>query len=628
MSESAWQDRLAALSPGWTAATVYLQRQLRQTLTYNLYARDLSNDKMTVSMVFDLEAIEADLLSPELSQDGWLELNDSQLGLLLQTGPTDETRRVRDYLELTVQPADSQVTLRAGVAKSLIERSVEPQRRLLLIYLTGGAVLGLLISLLLGVRQYRPFSRLYERLPAADPQTLPAITYRGTLQAVETLLDEQTALRSRYETLRRERLALTLDMTLHGLPLTPATEALLADLPLLWQPFCLVLIQPAGDAAAEPSGDVSRPPAGMAAAAPDGSAPDSRASQLRHLTDPAFWSDYLPAGSYYVQARGSQCLLLISTEPAAWQPVRETAADPALTPLSAPAAASKHLPLTVTDLAELLRSCPASRYAGISQIRQGPAQLPRALVEAQTALHNGLQLAQPVVTYQPEKAAVTVELDPGELWQLILNESQAALAAYFEQLIARLQPEGNTDSLSATVCYYNIISVFQHIAANLELKEPPGFFPYQVRQSVRANFSRLAESGELLRRQAAAQKGQGKYQQARQALAYIRKHYRNPSLSLLTVAEAVGLSERYLSALLTEATGASYHEWLSRLRRDKAQQLLTQSEQSVKEIALLVGYDNVNTFYKAFRKWTGLTPLQYRRSFGQATAAIMQLNDQ
>ena len=183
---------------------------------------------MTVSMVFDLEAIEADLLSPELSQDGWLELNDSQLGLLLQTGPTDETRRVRDYLELTVQPADSQVTLRAGVAKSLIERSVEPQRRLLLIYLTGGAVLGLLISLLLGVRQYRPFSRLYERLPAADPQTLPAITYRGTLQAVETLLDEQTALRSRYETLRRERLALTLDMTLHGLPLTPATEGSLS----------------------------------------------------------------------------------------------------------------------------------------------------------------------------------------------------------------------------------------------------------------------------------------------------------------------------------------------------------------------------------------------------------------
>ncbi|MGH8493959.1 MAG: AraC family transcriptional regulator ligand-binding domain-containing protein [Moraxellaceae bacterium] len=59
------------------------------------------------------------------------------------------------------------------------------------------------------------------------------------------------------------------------------------------------------------------------------------------------------------------------------------------------------------------------------------------------------------------------------------------------------------------------------------------------------------------------------------------------------------------------AVETSYNDILEDYRRDLAERLL-QTTQSIEDIAYLVGFSDPSAFYRAFRRWTGMTPLRYR----------------
>ena len=48
------------------------------------------------------------------------------------------------------------------------------------------------------------------------------------------------------------------------------------------------------------------------------------------------------------------------------------------------------------------------------------------------------------------------------------------------------------------------------------------------------------------------------------------------------------------------------------MRREMALKLLRQSDLAIYEVALLLGYSEPSTFYRAFRRWTESSPQQYR----------------
>lgn len=49
------------------------------------------------------------------------------------------------------------------------------------------------------------------------------------------------------------------------------------------------------------------------------------------------------------------------------------------------------------------------------------------------------------------------------------------------------------------------------------------------------------------------------------------------------------------------------------MRIENANEYLAESEMSIDKIASLVGYSNLTSFYKAFQKWAGCTPAEYRK---------------
>ncbi|HEX3048572.1 MAG TPA: helix-turn-helix domain-containing protein, partial [Bacillota bacterium] len=85
-------------------------------------------------------------------------------------------------------------------------------------------------------------------------------------------------------------------------------------------------------------------------------------------------------------------------------------------------------------------------------------------------------------------------------------------------------------------------------------------------------------------------------------------------LTLKMASDYVGLSESHFSYLFTKTTGESFIDYLTRLRIEKAKELIGSTNLKIYEIALQVGYTSTEHFSRVFKKLTGISPNLYKNS--------------
>lgn len=93
-------------------------------------------------------------------------------------------------------------------------------------------------------------------------------------------------------------------------------------------------------------------------------------------------------------------------------------------------------------------------------------------------------------------------------------------------------------------------------------------------------------------------------------MRYIEEHYRTANLS--HIADDFNLSLSAVSRMIRKETGFTFQELLMRKRFQKAVMFLVETELSVEEIAVNIGYENHSYFYRQFKSRYGMTPNQYR----------------
>lgn len=92
---------------------------------------------------------------------------------------------------------------------------------------------------------------------------------------------------------------------------------------------------------------------------------------------------------------------------------------------------------------------------------------------------------------------------------------------------------------------------------------------------------------------------------------YIAENY-GKRIGLDEIAEDCGYSKYYINKLFRAQMDTTIVDYLINFRMDKAKELLTFTNESVKIIAFRVGYSDPNYFNWTFRKKTGKSPLQFR----------------
>ena len=96
-----------------------------------------------------------------------------------------------------------------------------------------------------------------------------------------------------------------------------------------------------------------------------------------------------------------------------------------------------------------------------------------------------------------------------------------------------------------------------------------------------------------------------------QVKAVLTEMMRGERPSMEAVARQLLLSPRTLQRRLTEAH-TSYQNILDTVRQDLACKLLSRASMEPGEIAFYLGFEEVNSFHRAFFKWLGMTPTQWR----------------
>ena len=96
----------------------------------------------------------------------------------------------------------------------------------------------------------------------------------------------------------------------------------------------------------------------------------------------------------------------------------------------------------------------------------------------------------------------------------------------------------------------------------------------------------------------------------REAMAYIREHY-TEDVGLNETAASLDVSPIYLSHLFKKEAEITFSAYITRLRIEKAKELLRQGDRKIYEISELVGYQTVQYFTKVFKKETGKTPGEF-----------------
>ncbi|MGN0746472.1 MAG: helix-turn-helix transcriptional regulator [Aristaeellaceae bacterium] len=99
---------------------------------------------------------------------------------------------------------------------------------------------------------------------------------------------------------------------------------------------------------------------------------------------------------------------------------------------------------------------------------------------------------------------------------------------------------------------------------------------------------------------------------AQRAMAYIHTNYPNPDLSLVSIAEHVGVSQNTIRLVMHEKTGMAPRDYILQVRMEEACRLLRETELTAREISERVGYKESRYFYNVFKRYTGATAFEYR----------------
>ena len=91
----------------------------------------------------------------------------------------------------------------------------------------------------------------------------------------------------------------------------------------------------------------------------------------------------------------------------------------------------------------------------------------------------------------------------------------------------------------------------------------------------------------------------------------MKRHLATRRPDMRAIAKQLAVSERTLQRRLAEE-GTRFQDVLTEARRELAREYLANAQLEMSDVAFLLGFDDQNSFYRAFRQWEGETPARWR----------------
>lgn len=106
----------------------------------------------------------------------------------------------------------------------------------------------------------------------------------------------------------------------------------------------------------------------------------------------------------------------------------------------------------------------------------------------------------------------------------------------------------------------------------------------------------------------------GHYKYIRRALEYIKLNW-NRGITLDELSNNSGLSKNHFLKIFTKALNITPNDYITKLRLEKAKQMLAMTTQPINAISINCGYDNIPYFSYIFKRKIGMTPNEFRKKY-------------
>lgn len=216
------------------------------------------------------------------------------------------------------------------------------------------------------------------------------------------------------------------------------------------------------------------------------------------------------------------------------------------------------------------------------------------------------QGGQTVCTFEEER----------ELSLKLLEDDPIALKLWVQQYIHRLleDPEVTPQSLEAAVQSVVIAAHrwIERVLAAIGRERPNSVsLPTLLYKLDRVPNDALFQHLHMIMKLYHHYYADGKAAYIQKAMVYIDEQI-GIDLSLQRVAEFVHLHPNHLSDIFKKETGMKFVDYVTRKKMERAAEILASSPSKISEVAARVGYEDIKYFGQMFKKYSGLTPSEYR----------------
>ena len=109
-----------------------------------------------------------------------------------------------------------------------------------------------------------------------------------------------------------------------------------------------------------------------------------------------------------------------------------------------------------------------------------------------------------------------------------------------------------------------------------------------------------------------SEKGFSYYTQLGRVREYVESNY-SDQISLKKAARVAAMEVSYFSSFFHEKVGICFRDWLHQIRIGHAMEKMKEKDYTITYVAYEVGFGNLRTFQRVFKKYTGKTPRQFKK---------------